>query len=247
MELFDLVADPDFHEQPIERKRAGFGSFLWRVLNYIVNSLLRLTVFIVHLLLQRPLTTSLTALCLWSGAQVGLNMMTQGKPHPAPLFQKQELAAAKTMQPLPAKMFQASYEQQEDVGDIRDAQTKLAALGIYKGALDGRMGPKTAEAIRNFQQRAKLEVTGAVDARLMARLQDGDQAAVSEADSILIFTVQHRLNELGYNAGDEDGRLSPKTQEAIRAFETAHGLPVTGAIRGLLLSSLTSAKLASNQ
>jgi peptidoglycan hydrolase-like protein with peptidoglycan-binding domain len=174
---------------------------------------------------------------------VALNLMEQGKPHPAPLFLQQELVA-KNIPPLPAKLFQASYEQQDEAGDIRDAQTRLAELGIYKGALDGRMGPKTAEAIRSFQTRSGLEVTGAIDLRLMARLQDGEHAAVYETDSILIFTVQHRLNELGYDAGDENGSLSAKTQNAIRKFEAEHDLPVTGAIRGLLLSALTSAKLA---
>lgn len=246
MQLFDLVADPGIHQAPAKKKAFRAGTFLWRALNYLFNSVLRVIAFTLYMSLQRPFGTSLVALSLWAGAHIALNTMEQGRPHPAPLFLKQQLAA-KTKSPLPAKMFQASYQQQDDAGDIRDAQARLAELGLYKGAIDGRMGPKTSEAVRNFQARSGLEATGAVDIRLMARLKDGEQAAVYETDSILVFTVQHRLNELGYHAGGEDGRLSPKMQAAIRKFEAEHDLPVTGAIRGLLLSALTSAQQASKQ
>ena len=43
---------------------------------------------------------------------------------------------------------------------IRAAQRKLAAMGYYKGTVDGTAGSMTAAAIRRFQLAQKLRVTG---------------------------------------------------------------------------------------
>jgi peptidoglycan hydrolase-like protein with peptidoglycan-binding domain len=198
-------------------------------------------VFSVYILLQRPFGALLGVLCLWSGAHVAQALMEQAGPHPAPLFAKQNLLTARTsLPPLPAKLFEASYEQQDEAQDIRAAQIKLSQLGFYKGASDGRMGPRTIEAVRTFQAKSGLEASGVIDASTKARLQEENAPGHSEDGDILIFTVQHRLNELGFDAGEENGKLTQKTQASIRKFELAHSLPVTGAIRGQLLKVLTA-------
>ncbi len=40
--------------------------------------------------------------------------------------------------------------------------------------------------------------------------------------------VQGRLLNLGFDCGALDGNSSPQLEEALRAFQTKHGLPVTG-------------------
>ena len=52
--------------------------------------------------------------------------------------------------------------------------------------------------------------------------------------------VQEMLNNLGYDAGPNDGLMGPKTRSAIRAFQTDAGLPVTGKIDSELLAQLQS-------
>ncbi len=42
----------------------------------------------------------------------------------------------------------------------RDVQAKLAALGLYQGAVDGDFGPKTTEAVIAFQKSAGYRPTG---------------------------------------------------------------------------------------
>ena len=45
-----------------------------------------------------------------------------------------------------------------------------------------------------------------------------------------ISGVQGRLNNLGFDCGQPDGKMSPRTVEAIKAFQQKAGLEVTGEI-----------------
>ncbi|PLW74876.1 peptidoglycan-binding protein [Cohaesibacter celericrescens] len=53
---------------------------------------------------------------------------------------------------------------------IAKTQSMLAALGYNAGAADGKMGPRTRTAIRNFQEVAGLPVTGQIDEALFEAL-----------------------------------------------------------------------------
>ena len=46
--------------------------------------------------------------------------------------------------------------------------------------------------------------------------------------SMSVREAQERLNALGYNVGTPDGSAGPKTAKALREFQQAEGLPVTG-------------------
>lgn len=50
--------------------------------------------------------------------------------------------------------------------------------------------------------------------------------------------VQARLNNLHYFCGPNTGELNALTQDAVRAFQTAHGLSVTGELDGQTRSKL---------
>lgn len=54
---------------------------------------------------------------------------------------------------------------------LRDAQRKLAALGLYKSRIDGRPGPGTSSALSNFQRIRGLAVTGKLDPATAQALQ----------------------------------------------------------------------------
>ena len=56
--------------------------------------------------------------------------------------------------------------------------------------------------------------------------------------------VQRTLNDLGYEAGPEDGLYGDRTAEAIRAFERANGIEPTGAADAELLDRLRAASTA---
>jgi peptidoglycan hydrolase-like protein with peptidoglycan-binding domain len=49
--------------------------------------------------------------------------------------------------------------------DIRWAQLELRNRGLYKGSLDGVLGPETKQALRQFQRNNGLSQTAALDAQ----------------------------------------------------------------------------------
>lgn len=63
---------------------------------------------------------------------------------------------------------QASGAAQETV---RDVQQALKEVGNDPGPIDGIMGPRTQEALREFQRAENLPVTGRLDPATMARLE----------------------------------------------------------------------------
>jgi Putative peptidoglycan binding domain/Protein of unknown function (DUF1236) len=58
----------------------------------------------------------------------------------------------------------------ESPEEIREIQQVLLEKGFFHGRVDGRMGPETMSAIREFQQREGIEVTGRIDERTMTSL-----------------------------------------------------------------------------
>jgi peptidoglycan hydrolase-like protein with peptidoglycan-binding domain len=54
--------------------------------------------------------------------------------------------------------------------DVRQAQQQLKAEGLYRGKVDGKDGPKTRAAIRQFQKKNGLPVTARLDENTMNQL-----------------------------------------------------------------------------
>jgi N-acetylmuramoyl-L-alanine amidase len=60
---------------------------------------------------------------------------------------------------------------QTDDGGVSGVQARLANLGYGPGRVDGALGPRTAAAIRAFQEAHGLEPTGTIDEALLDRLE----------------------------------------------------------------------------
>jgi peptidoglycan hydrolase-like protein with peptidoglycan-binding domain len=54
--------------------------------------------------------------------------------------------------------------------DIRQVQVALKNQGQYRGPIDGIMGPRTRQAVREFQKVNGLEQTGTLDQETMQKL-----------------------------------------------------------------------------
>ena len=67
---------------------------------------------------------------------------------------------------------------------IRAAQQQLKYSGLYNGLVDGKMGPETQRALRQFQQEHGLRQSAALDGRTMTALQ-GDTGDTGQVGSSL--------------------------------------------------------------
>jgi murein L,D-transpeptidase YcbB/YkuD len=62
------------------------------------------------------------------------------------------------------------------VGEVSELQSMLAALGLYKGALDGVESPALREAIRRFQQANGLPPDGLAGPQTYTRIKNEFEA-----------------------------------------------------------------------
>jgi peptidoglycan hydrolase-like protein with peptidoglycan-binding domain len=133
--------------------------------------------------------------------------------------------------------------------DVRGAQETLEALGYQVGSFDGRMGPRTRTAIRNFQRDKGLNATGELDEATLAALERTDdgtagrEATASGAPdraptAATIRRAQQKLERLGYPVGAADGVLGAETRTALRNFQRDKNLNATGELDDETLSAL---------
>lgn len=67
---------------------------------------------------------------------------------------------------------------------------------------------------------------------------EAPRASVSADPRELVMNAQKLLARRGFDPGTPDGQIGPRTREAVRAFQQANGLPVTGAISQDLVKAL---------
>ena len=128
------------------------------------------------------------------------------------------------------------YEANPTVSEI---QTLLKLYGYAPGRIDGVLGPATRRAIEKFQQDNGLEVTRFADKATWAKLSVFKDNGLVVNGALNVQLIQTLLKEAGFKLGKVDGRFGVKTQEAVQAFQKAHGLKVDGRIGYKTLSKLS--------
>jgi serine protease Do len=68
------------------------------------------------------------------------------------------------------------------------------------------------------------------------------QASAGATPPEAVAAVQRALGALGYDAGQPDGQMGPRTQRAIAAFQRDRGLPETGQLDGRTVAALRAAQ-----
>jgi peptidoglycan hydrolase-like protein with peptidoglycan-binding domain len=185
--------------------------------------------------------------------------------HPAPLFAEpakdsghdkiQQLAErskiavapapATNVTPVPAPRPEAAAVRAKG-GIVLDIQRALAERGYYDGVADGVLGPRTQQAIRDFEQSQKMKPTGEPNEALLARILrarprgevTGSVPAATSEPSTKVLAVQRVLSRLGYGPVKFSGTPDAATRGAIERFEKDRGLTRTGEIGERLIAEL---------
>lgn len=160
-----------------------------------------------------------------------------------------------------ASAFAASYKtlRYRDQGDaVLTMQKALVSLGYSTGGTDGKFGPTTEKAVRQFQKDNGLTVDGLAGSATLTLLYaqaDGSASTPTNppssstgsssgsTDSYFggnyatlkygsrgdrVKLLQKALNDLGYSAGSADGKFGSGTQRAVVAFQQSNGLGADG-------------------
>jgi peptidoglycan hydrolase-like protein with peptidoglycan-binding domain len=113
----------------------------------------------------------------------------------------------------------------ERVAAIQYLLNQRIAAGL---AVDGKFGPKTEAAIRDFQKRSGLPVDGKVGAQTWAFLV---LTVKSGSRGPAVTAVQHSLRfAYGATSLAVDGVYGPRTEAAVRDFQKKFGLPADGIV-----------------
>jgi peptidoglycan hydrolase-like protein with peptidoglycan-binding domain len=144
--------------------------------------------------------------------------------------------------------------------EVRRLQTLLASAGADPGVVDGIFGPRTEAAVRLVQTRSGLPVTGVADVRTWQALgvncgvvppgppgppmPPGPPTPPVPPSQIFcpilrlgsrgpaVRLLQRLLQERGVYNGPIDGIFGPRTQRAVRQFQSQQGIMVTGVVDG---------------
>jgi peptidoglycan hydrolase-like protein with peptidoglycan-binding domain len=136
-------------------------------------------------------------------------------------------------------------QQTQAVTKVRDytvaLQNQLTLAGYYKGKVDGVYGPETVDAVKQLQSDSDLPETGFVDRATALALDAKVQAIGSNAATQSLTqtsAVQSVLKVAGYWTGPIDGKWSPELTDALKTFQTALGVPPSGAVDPATLNAL---------
>jgi peptidoglycan hydrolase-like protein with peptidoglycan-binding domain len=136
---------------------------------------------------------------------------------------------------------------------IMGLQRALNASGYDAGPEDGAIGPKVRSAIRMFQAKSGMPVTGEVSPELLAGLgisADGSTVQTTATTDTggdgygpgdaQVLQLEQSLTALGYKVGQVDGVYDRKTRKAISTYQKDNGLAEDGLATPALLTSVHS-------
>jgi peptidoglycan hydrolase-like protein with peptidoglycan-binding domain len=123
-------------------------------------------------------------------------------------------------------------------------QVALKSRGLYAGAIDGIIGPRTAAAVRVFQRRHRLTVDGIPGPITCAALGRYSRHRLGTRTITLgdtgwdVAETQFLLRSHGHSPGLLDGSYGALSVAAVRRFQRHSDLEVDGVVGPATLASL---------
>jgi transglycosylase-like protein with SLT domain/putative peptidoglycan binding protein len=128
---------------------------------------------------------------------------------------------------------------------IAGVQVALRAHGLYRGPIDGILGPQTDRAVRAFQRRRGLAADGVTGPRTRAKLGKygrplfGHRLMRRGMVGWDVSVLQFLLARHGARPRGIDGVYGPSTQTAVRRFQSRAGLSADGLVGPATTRALT--------
>ena len=133
----------------------------------------------------------------------------------------------------------SSLRQGDESSAVKNLQYTLYELGYYDGAIDGKYGQTTADAVRAFQIQNKITpVDGVAGSKTLSRMYSSDAMAATAANvsyetvskgmkGEIVVEIQDCLVQYGY-LDEVTGVYDDATVNAVKAFQSANGLTPDG-------------------
>ena len=137
-----------------------------------------------------------------------------------------------------AKQASATLGKGDSGEAVKTLQKKLKDLHFYTGKINGKFDKNTYEAVKELQSCNGLKSSGKLDEATHKLLSAGNAVSKRDYDFTLpvkkgdsgdaVKALQVQLRDLKYFTGKTSGRFGQATYEAVREFQSANGLTVTG-------------------
>ena len=106
--------------------------------------------------------------------------------------------------------------------EIYDAQVQLKNLGLYTSTVDGINGPGTKRAIKQFQEKAGLNIDGVVGPLTLAALEKGEESYI-KVDNINT-TASTNTTEVNSSNSALDLRNYDPNKQCVNGYVDANGI-----------------------
>lgn len=134
---------------------------------------------------------------------------------------------------------------------VRQLQRELKELGYFEGDSTGKFGELTQQAVSRFQENNGLEKNGMADLGTCTLLYTGAGVPLKDPktlrmgdDAESVAEMQRKLADYGYFDRNITGVFGPTTEIAVKLFQMANGLAVTGEADKDMLGWLDSGEAA---
>lgn len=105
---------------------------------------------------------------------------------------------------------------------VKADQQSMKDLGYYKGEINGIDNPVFQTAVSSFRKANGLANGTTLDVKIRETIKAGQ--AITKDQSLQGIADQKSLKTLGYYQGEVDGIPSPRFENAVSYFRSAHGL-----------------------